>query len=135
MFSLPTLALSVVSIAHLLVGLGNLLKIPPYDPANFMVGGKPGKGDTPMEKLLEAIMGGWYTSSIIGVLLAYFFGSTAMLSSSLVCPLLYHVLSAIVAMVFLEQWGICNKEKTSASSIGGFHILMSSLFGYLYYVN
>ena len=64
--------LVLVSAAHLLLGLGNLFKIPPYNPAVFMVGGQAGAGDTGMEKLLEAVFAGWYTTSIIGVLAAYF---------------------------------------------------------------
>ena len=134
MLSLYSVSLVVVSVAHILFGLGNLLKVPPYDPASFMVAGRPGKGDTPMEKLLEAVFGGWYTSSIIGVLLAYFFGSTSMLSSTLVCPLIYHLMSSCVALLFLEKWKVCNNAKTTAGKIGGFHVIMSTLFGYLYYV-
>ena len=132
MSSLYNVSLGIVSAAHLLFGLGNLFKVPPYDPASFMVAGKPGTGDTPMEKLLEAVFGGWYTSSIIGVLLAYFSGSSSTLRSTLVCPLIYHIMSSCVAVLFLEKWNVCNKAKTSAAMIGGFHSLMSLLFGYLY---
>ena len=49
------------------------IQIPPYNPAAFLVAGKPGSGDTGIEKLLEAVFAGWYLSSIVGVLLAYNF--------------------------------------------------------------
>ena len=71
---LNTLALILVSAAHLGFGVGNLLKVPPYNPAVFLVSGVPGAGDTGIEKLLEAVFAGWYTTSILGVLLAKFFG-------------------------------------------------------------
>ena len=80
-------ALSIVSLAHVLFGLGNLLKIPPYDPASFMVDGRPGTGATPLEKLLEAVFAGWYLSSIMGVLLNYFTGSSRTLKAALFCPI------------------------------------------------
>ena len=69
--SLYTVSLIIVSAAHLLIGLGNIFKIPPYNPAVFLVADHVGTGDTGIEKLLEAIMAGWYTASIIGVLAAY----------------------------------------------------------------
>ena len=46
-FSMPSfygISLFLVSAAHLGFGLGNLLKVPPYNPAVFLVDGKPGKG-------------------------------------------------------------------------------------------
>lgn len=39
------ISLFLVSAAHLGFGLGNLLKVPPYNPAVFLVDGKPGKRD------------------------------------------------------------------------------------------
>ena len=71
--SLYNIALVTVSVAHLIIGAGNLLKLPPlYKPENWMIGDNVGTGDTGIEKLMEAIMAGWYTSSIIAVLVAYF---------------------------------------------------------------
>ena len=73
MSSLYNTALVTVSVAHLIIGAGNLLKLPPlYKPDNWMIRDNVGKGDTGIEKLMEAIMAGWYTSSIIAVLVAYF---------------------------------------------------------------
>merc|ERR1712110_778744 len=73
--SLYSASLFIVSAAHILFSVGNLLKIPPYNPAAFLVNGKPGSGDTGIEKLLEAVFAGWYLSSIVGVLLAYNFSN------------------------------------------------------------
>merc|ERR1712079_306414 len=92
MASFYSVALILVSSAHILFGLGNLLKVPPYKPSSFLVEGKPGTGATPIEKLLEAVFAGWYLSSILGVILAYFFSSQS-LKFTLICPMLYHLMS------------------------------------------
>ena len=99
-----SVALVLVSTAHLLFGLGNLLKVPPYKPSSFIVNGQPGTGESPIEKLLEAVLAGWYISSILGVILAYFF-STESLKFTLLCPLIYHVMSTYTATYYIEDWG------------------------------
>ena len=71
MASFYSVALFIVTTAHLALGLGNIFKVPPYKPSSWLVAGKPGTGETGIEKLLEAIMGGWYTVSILTVILAY----------------------------------------------------------------
>ena len=62
-----------MTLVHVSIGLGNIFKFPPYDPTVFMVSGQPGTGETPLEKLLAAILGGFYSGSILGVLIAYFY--------------------------------------------------------------
>ena len=79
MGGLTTISLGALIVFHLAFGLGNLLKvlrastvfqqilveldlpqIPPYDPSANLVGeGTPGKGDTPIEKLLEGVFACW----------------------------------------------------------------------------
>ena len=66
-----SVALFIVTTGHLALGLGNVFKVPPYKPSAFLVAGKPGTGETGIEKLMEAIMGGWYTISILTVIIAY----------------------------------------------------------------
>ena len=72
MASFYSVALFIVTTAHLALGLGNIFKVPPYKPSSFLIAGQPGTGESGIEKLLEAIMGGWYTVSILTVILAYF---------------------------------------------------------------
>ena len=130
-----TAALALVSASHLLLGLANLLRIPPYDPANIIVDGTPGTGETPLEKLLEAVMAGWYLASIAAVLFAFFFGYKsgypAPFRFSLVCPLLYHLLSSYNAIFLLPDWGVCNPAKQGPNVIVSFHLGNSLLFLYL----
>ena len=52
-------ALLAATASHLLYGLGGLLGTPPHNPANLLVGGQPGTGETPLEKLLYAVLAGW----------------------------------------------------------------------------
>merc|ERR1712117_148456 len=103
-----TIALVIVSAAHLGFGLGNLLKVPPYNPAVFLVSGEPGAGDTGIEKLLEAVFAGWYTTSILGVLLAKIFGDSKSVRFTLICPLLYHIMSTYAGMYQVGTWSVCN---------------------------
>ena len=38
----------------------NVLQVPPYDPSNNLIAeGIPGKGETPIEKLLEGVFAVW----------------------------------------------------------------------------
>ena len=62
-----------VSLVHVSIGLGHIFKVPPYNPAVFMVSGQPGTGETPLEKLLAVVLAGFYSGSILGVLIAYFY--------------------------------------------------------------
>eukprot|EP00092_Neocalanus_flemingeri_P059477 GFUD01071098.1.p1 GENE.GFUD01071098.1~~GFUD01071098.1.p1 ORF type:complete len:136 (-),score=27.42 GFUD01071098.1:28-435(-) len=135
MVDLYTVSLGCVSGFHLLFGLGNLFKFPPYDPANFLVSGKPGTGATEIEKLLEFVFGLWYTGSITGVLLAFFYGSSDCLRGSLVCPLFYHATVSIAALIFFDKYKICNKKKASGTVVGLFHAVMASMFGYVFYMS
>ena len=125
-----SVALILVTTGHLLLGLGNLLKVPPYKPETFIVDGKPGTGESPIEKLLEAVFAGWYISSILGVILAYFL-SKQSLKFTLICPMLYHLVSVYGAFQ-MEEWGVCNEAVGSYKRVVGFHGLMSVMFVYLF---
>ena len=129
------ISLCLVSGFHLLFGLGNIFKFPPYDPANFLVNGKPGTGATEIEKLLEFVFGLWYTGSITGVLLAFFSGSSPALCGALVCPLYYHTTVSIAALLFFDKYKICNKRKASGTVVGLFHAVMAVMFGYILYMS
>ena len=126
-----TVCLLTTSAAHLLFGFGNLFKIPPYNPSAFLVEGNPGTGDSPLEKLLEAVFAGWYLSSILGVLLAYFLAESKTMRFTLICPLLYHIMSTYMACIHLDSWGVCNPKVQSHRMIASFHAVMTLMFGYL----
>merc|ERR1712066_1045263 len=126
-----SVALILVTTGHLLLGLGNLLKVPPYKPETFIVDGKPGTGESPIEKLLESVFAGWYISSILGVILAYFL-SKQSLKFTLICPMLYHVMSTYMASFHIQDWGVCNEAVGSYKRVAGFHGVMSVLFVYLF---
>ena len=145
--SLYSVTLVLVSAAHLLLGVGNLLKVPPYNPAVFLVAGQVGAGDTGIEKLLAAIMAGWYTTSIIGVLAAYFTRFTndsifhpltsccstrAAVRCTLLCPLLYHIMSTYMATFHVPSWGVCNDRVQSSNVILIFHSVLTAMFAFLF---
>merc|ERR1712130_984784 len=90
-----TISLGALIAFHLAFGLGNLLKVPPYDPTKNLIGeGIPGKGETPIEKLLEGVFAVWYLSSIGAVLLTLKLGNLHSQRAALLCPLLYHAIVA-----------------------------------------
>merc|ERR1712110_419342 len=130
--SLYSASLFIVSAAHILFSVGNLMKIPPYNPAAFLVNGKPGSGDTGIEKLLEAVFAGWYLSSIVGVLLAYNFSNRSSVKFTLICPLMYHVMSTYMGVFHAGDWGVCNIAVQPSRGIAIFHGVMTLLFGYLF---
>ena len=133
--SLFSLALLTVSLGHTLFGLANLFKIFPYSPDWFLVSGQPGTGATPVEKLLEAVFGGWYSASIIGVWCAYAYGSAEAFRSTLVCPVIYHSMWVYICLFKLQQWQFNNPETMPGSLMGLFHSSMAFLFGYLWYLS
>jgi len=133
--SLYTTSLFIVSAAHILFSLGNLLKIPPYNPAAFIVDGKPGTGNTGIEKLLEAVFAGWYLSSIVGVLLAYNFSNRSSVKFTLICPMIYHIMATYLGVFLVGDWGVCNITlplNCSPRGMAIFHSFMTLLFGYLF---
>merc|ERR1712226_1024240 len=61
MSALTTLSLTLLTLFHLLMASGNLLKVGPCsDPSVFLVRqATPGAGDTPIEHLLQGVFGCW----------------------------------------------------------------------------
>ena len=91
-----------------------------------------GTGDTGIEKLMEAVFAGWYTTSIVGVLVAYFTSHRSSVKATLVCPLLYHVMSTYVGLFHISSWGVCNIAVQPSAAVAVFHGAMTACFGYLY---
>ena len=115
--------------------LSSLFKIFPNSPDWFLVSGQPETGANPVEKLLEAVFGGWYSASIIGVWCAYSYGSAEAFRSTLVCPVIYHSMWVYICLFKLQQWQFNNPETMPGSLMGLFHSSMAFLFGYLWYLS
>ena len=60
------------AVVHLALGVSHLFKIPPYDPSLFYIDGNPGTGNTGVEKFMALILGSWYTSLTLALILAFF---------------------------------------------------------------
>ena len=127
------LTLCSLCIVHFPFGLGNLMKAGYYYPATWLVDGKPGTGETGIERLLEFVFGLWYTGSITGVLITYFFSTPAAVQGALISPLFYHVTVAMVAFLLFDKNKICNRARTSGTKIGCMHVLFSAMCAYLFY--
>ena len=127
---LSLIFLCCVSGFHIYIGLGSLCNL---SPASLLVNGKPGTGSTEIEKLLGFVFGLWYTGSIAGVLLMFFWGSYAALRGALICPIYYHCMVAITAVLYFDKYKIPNPAKFSGSSIGVIHAVLASMFAYVFY--
>ena len=97
-----------------------------YNVDAWMVDGKPGTGNTPIEQLLGLIFSLWYLASIIPVTLCYLSGSSNGLKVAILTPLFYHLLISVCGFLFLNQTGVCNEELISGHRIGGIHALLAT---------
>lgn len=61
----------IFTVNHLVLGLSHLFRFPPYDPAQYYVNGRPGDGETGLEKLFILIVGLWYSSLTMAMILAF----------------------------------------------------------------
>merc|ERR1712110_788174 len=123
-------ALLILSSFHLIVGVGHIFKVPPYNPATFLVNDKPGTGETPLEKLMEVIVASWYLGSILAVLFAFFTSSS--LKVTLVCPLVYHLMLTYYAIFHIEGWAVCNPAWGTHRTVGQVHGVLSCLCVFLF---
>ena len=112
----------------------HVFKLPPINDfsSNFLVHGNPGTGTTDIEKLIEHILGLWYSGSITGVLLSITWGPDA-LWGALICPIYYHAMLAVVALLFFDKYKLCNPAKTSGVHVAVIHSLLASMFAYILY--
>ena len=86
-----------------------------------MVDGKPGTGDTPLEKMFTLVLSLWYLASISPVILSTISGSAKELRAAILVPLLYHTALSVNAFLFLENFKVCNPELHTPNSIGAIH--------------
>merc|ERR1712126_675576 len=119
---LSTLSLTLITIGHLVFGIGNFFQIWLSQPSNILVSGQPGKGLTPMENLLSSVFGIWYLSSLFPVLISAVSSSQASLQGALLCPIIYHICSTLGCMFFLPNLQVYRGSLTMATV---FHAIMT----------
>ena len=128
------ICLLLLSIIHLVFGFGNLFQCGPlYNVSWCMVNGRPSTGETGVERLLEIVFGLWYTGSIVGALLAYFFGSTAAMQGALVSPIFYHVFICIAAALYFDKYKICNPVERSGRRTAVKHAWLGGMCVFIYW--
>ena len=91
----------------------------------WMVDGKPGTGNTPVEKLFSLIFALWHLASILPVMLTYISGSTTGKRVAILAPLFYHVSLSIHSFLFFDSMKVCNPLRTSANFAGVAHAVLS----------
>ena len=124
---LPSICIFIVYSFHIGVGMGSLFKIGPDALTKpwWMVDGKPGTGDTPVEILMFIVMGLWYTGSVIAVILAYTAGSTPVLQGALMGHFFYHVTIAISEWMLFEKYKIINTDINSGAGAASIHVFLA----------
>ena len=95
-----------------------------YNVDSWMVDGKPGTGNTPIEKFLAMVFACWYLASILPVILSYLSGSTRGLQFAILGPLFYHLLISINSFLYLQEVGVLNDELNSANVVGMVHAFL-----------
>ena len=92
-----------------------------------MVEGKPGTGNTPLEKMLALVFACWYIASILPVIFAHISGSTRGVQSTILGPLLYHILVGINLVLYVGGFNVMNEEVSSAKLAGFTHIALGAV--------
>ena len=103
-----------------------------YNSESWLVNGKPGTGETPLERLLSIIFGCWYLASSLPVVLAYLSDNDIARKFTILCPIIYHVLISIIFFLFAGSWNVCNTEVVSPNSAGIIHALLAAICVVLY---
>ena len=91
----------------------------------WMIDGKPGTGNTPIEKLLALIFSLWYLGSIIPVIWSYFNGSPQKLKIAISGPFLYHLFVGYNFFFYVGNFNVCNPLLTTPSLIAAFHAMLA----------
>ena len=87
-----------------------------------MAEGKPGTGNTPLEKMLALVFACWYLASILPVMVTYLSGSTRGLQAAILAPLFYHFLIGINLILYVDGFKVMNAGVSSANLAGAFHV-------------
>ena len=90
-----------------------------------MIDGRPGTGNTPIEKLLALIFSLWYLGSIIPVIWSYFNGSPQKLKIAISGPFLYHLFVSYNFFFHVGNFNVCNPKLTTPSLVAAFHGMLA----------
>lgn len=97
-----------------------------------MVDGKPGTGDTPLEKFLALVMACWYLASIFPVILAHMYDSVSAKQAAILGPLFYHFAISINAFLYMGIWNLLNPESLSNNAVVMLHAFLGVICVALY---
>ena len=97
------------------------------DHHTWMVDGKPGTGETPIEKLLDMIYSMWYVASILPVIMAQMSSSSTAMQWAIMAPLFYHIFIAINAYKFGDSWKVINPQHSSSKKIASIHTFLTAV--------
>ena len=86
-----------------------------------MVNGKPGTGETPIEKLLSGVMSSWYLASIIGVIWAHTTHISIARQAAIIGPFIYHFRSTMLGFLPGDLSTTFNQDKLSKNKLFKFH--------------
>ena len=96
-----------------------------YD--NFLINGKPGTGQTPIEKLLAGVFSTWYLGSIAGVIWAHYTSVTIARQAAIVVCAIYHIKSTIQIYLSTDKdfAAAFNPEKLTKDKVLKLHSVLS----------
>ena len=96
-----------------------------YD--NFLINGKPGTGQTPIEKLLAGVFSTWYLGSIAGVIWAHYTSVTIARQAAVVVCAIYHIKSTIQIYLATDKdfAAAFNPEKLTKDKVLKLHSVLS----------
>ena len=90
-----------------------------------MVNGKPGCGETPIEKLLSGVMSTWYLASIAGVLWAHTTHISIARQAAIIGPFIYHFQSTMMGFLSGDLSAMLNPNKVSKDKLFKFHGILA----------
>ena len=109
-----------LTVAHFSSGIGFLFKIEGmYHPDAYIVNGKPGDGTTEFENLARIPFGLCYIAPFIGVIYAHMSGSQKAKRAAMLCPIIYHLVSAFACIYVFND--ALNSDVVPISFAAGMH--------------
>ena len=102
------------------------------DHGTWMVNGKPGMGDTPIEMLLSKIFSLWNIAGILPMIMAQMSSSSTAIQWAILAPLFYHIFFTINAYLFGDNWNVINPHRTSSKKLAGIHAFLAFVCLVLY---
>ena len=122
-----------LTLMHFSTGFGFLFKIPDmYYPEAYIVNGKPGDGTSEFENLARIPFGLCYISPFVGLIYAHISGSRHAKQSSILCPIVYHLISTF-GCIFLFNDAL-NKQFASIYFASGMHLAMLFLCSLYFWI-